>query len=439
MNMKKQSKKEEKPKFLIQHRDESILLDTFLSDGKPHFTIYHRKDRNYQVEDENYSIDGISYQPLARNSSYIKSGTLLFPSGHAPYENIEALIGEISEYVYRYCDLSPVFLRIVPYFVLLTYLYEDFYEIPYLRVLWDYGSGKSRFLRVVGNISYSPIVANGGTSLSAIFRMIEMTKWTLILDEADFQFSDTTNEIIKLLNNGFAKGSPIMRADGDNFEPRAYDVYCPKIIWWRMEFRDKATESRCIKEVMRRTNRKDIPLNLTKQFENEALTLRNKLYQFRYDYQGKIAIQEERIEWLEWRLNQILNPILSIIKSVGNKEDYENIIEHFQSQQKEMREERKFSLEGMIFAIIQEKEVSNKQSMIFYSQLLQELREQDPTSSMNPRKLGSLLKQHEIKTIRRNDGFVIPIHENRERLDAIYKQYDLSTTLKKEDIDSVFS
>lgn len=438
MNMRKQSKKEEKPKFLIQHRDESILLDTFLSDGKPHFTIYHRKDRNYQTEDESYSIDGISYQPLARNSSYIKSGTLLFPSGHAPYENIEALIGEISEYVYQYCDLSPVFLRIVPYFVLLTYLYEDFYEIPYLRVLWDYGSGKSRFLRVVGNISYSPIVANGGTSLSAIFRMIEMTKWTLILDEADFQFSDTTNDIIKLLNNGFAKGNPIMRADGDNFEPRAYDVYCPKIIWWRMEFRDKATESRCIVEVMRRTNRKDIPLNLTKQFEHEALTLRNKLYQFRYDYQGKMAIQEERIEWLEWRLNQILNPILSIIKSVGKEEDYKNIVSYFLSRQKEIREERKFSLEGMIFAIIQEKESKNFGN-IYYSHILGDLKEMDSSSQMNPRKLGSLLKQHEIKTIRRNDGFVIPIHENRERLDAIYKQYDLSTTLKKEDIDSVFS
>ena len=438
MNMKKQSKKEEKPKFLIQHRDENILLDTFLSDGKPHFTIYHRKDRSYQTEDENYSIDGISYQPLTRNSSYIKSGTLLFPSGHATYENIEALIGEISEYVYRYCDLSPVFLRIVPYFVLLTYLYEDFYEIPYLRVLWDYGSGKSRFLRVVGNISYNPIVANGGTSLSAIFRMLEMTKWTLILDEADFQFSDTTNEIIKLLNNGFAKGNPIMRADGDNFEPRAYDVYCPKIIWWRMEFRDKATESRCIVEVMRRTNRKDIPLNLTKGFENEALLLRNKLYQFRYDYQGKIAIKEERIEWLEWRLNQILNPILSIVKSVGKEEDYKNIVSYFLSRQKEIREERKFSLEGMIFAIIQEKE-SKSFSNIYYSHILADLKEMDSGSQMNPRKLGSLLKQHEIRTTRRNDWFVIPIHENRERLDAIYKQYDLSTTLKKEDIDFVFS
>jgi hypothetical protein len=83
-----------------------------------------------------------------------------------------------------------------------------------------------------------------------------------------------------------------------------------------MEFRDKATESRCIVEVMRRTARKDIPLNLSGDFDRESDALRNKLYRFRYDYHGKIPIQEERIDGLEGRLNQILNPILSIIRSV---------------------------------------------------------------------------------------------------------------------------
>ena len=439
MNMKKPSpKKEKKPPTMIRHRDRDIILDTFVMDGKPWYYIYHRKDGMMQYEDESYSLHWVDYMPLEPQSTYIKNQCLIFPSDLAPYENIEALLGEISQYVYRYCDVTPVFGRIVPYFVLLTYLYEDFYEIPYLRVIWDYGSGKSRFLRVVWNICYNPIIANGGTSLSSLFRMIEISKWTLVLDEADFQFSDTTNEIIKLLNNGFAKGNPILRADGDNFEPRAYDVYCPKIIGGRFEFRDKATESRCINEVMKRTQRTDIPLNLTETFDRESESLRNKLYQFRYDYQGKIAIQEERIAWLEWRLNQILNPILSIIKSIGKKEDYENIIAYFQWRQKEIREERKFSIEGMIFAIIQEKESKNFPN-VYYSHILADLKEMDASSQMNPRKLWSLLKQHEIKTLRRNDGFVIPIRENRLELDRIYKQYDLQSSLKTEEVDLVFS
>ncbi len=86
-----------------------------------------------------------------------------------------------------------------------------------------------------------------------------------------------------------------MRADGENFEPRAYDVYCPKIIGGRMEFRDKATESRCISEIMKRSTRDDIPMNLGKEFESESETLRNKLYKFRFNYFDQIPLIEKRI------------------------------------------------------------------------------------------------------------------------------------------------
>lgn len=430
-------KKADKPKVLINFRENTILLDTFVNEWIPGFYIYHKKDGSLQYTDE-YISPSSTYVPLSGDSSYIKSGSLIFPSDLIPYGTVEVLLEEIRVYLYKYCDVSPVFSRILPYYVLMTYIYENFYEIPYLRVIGDYGSGKSRFLRVIGNICYSPIMVNWWASVSAIFRMIEITKWTLILDEADFQYSDTTNEIIKLLNNWFAKWNPILRADGENFEPRAYDVFCPKIIGWRMEFRDKATESRCIVEVMKRTHRKDIPLNLSDEFSNESEILRNKLYKFRYDYQNKIKIQEERIEWLEWRLNQILNPILSIIKSVGKQEDYDNIIAYFRGRQKEMKEDRKFSIEGMIFTIIQEKE-SKKMENIYYSHILLDLKDIDITSNMNPRKLWSLLKQYEIKTIRRNDGFVVPIRENRERLDVVYKTFDLDFKIENRDIDDVLN
>lgn len=327
---------------------------------------------------------------------------------------------EIQTYIHTYCDVSEVFERIAPYYVLLTYIFENFHEIPYLRVLGDYGSGKSRFLRVVGSICYNPIMVNGGASVASIFRMIEKAKGTLVFDEADFSFSDTTNDIIKLLNNGFSQGNPILRADGENFEPRAYDVFCPKIIGGRMEFRDRATESRCIVETMRRTNRKDIPLNLGKDFLEQSQTLRNKLFQFRYHALDRVALQEEHVEGLEGRLNQILNPILSVIHYVGNHHDAESIKAYFRTRQKDIRDDRRFSLEGMVFAIIKEKYELYHEETISYATILEHMKEQDSTNGINPRKLGSLLKQFEIRTQRRNTGYVIGIPENRERLERIY-------------------
>lgn len=414
-------KKTVKAKTLIQYREKDMLLDTFVSGWIPAYQLYNKIDKSVWYREE-YQIGDNLYRPLTPESSYIQSGSLLFPSATSSYDDIHALIDQIRSYVYKYCDISPLFASIVPYYVLMTYIYDTFYEIPYLRVIGDYGSWKSRFLRVVGSICYSPIIVNGGASVASIFRMIEMAKWTLVLDEADFQFSDTTNEIIKLLNNGFAKWNPILRADGENFEPKAYDVFCPKIIGGRMEFRDKATESRCIVEVMRRTNRQDIPMNLSEEFAQESKDLMNKLYQFRYDFHGKIPIQEERIAWLEWRLNQILNPILSIIKSIGNEKDYKDIIEYFLDRQKEIKEDRKFSIEGMIFALIQDS-TSKGINPLPYSHILVGLKEEDTSSNMNPRKLGSLLKQYDIRTIRRSNGFAIPTDINREKLEAIYKSF----------------
>jgi hypothetical protein len=37
-------------------------------------------------------------------------------------------------------------------------------------------------------------------------------------------------------------------------------VFCPKIIGGRMEFRDKATESRCLTNIMKRSTRENIPI-----------------------------------------------------------------------------------------------------------------------------------------------------------------------------------
>lgn len=48
-------------------------------------------------------------------------------------------------------------------------------------------------------------MANGGISVSALFRVLNTIEGTLVFDEADIRQSDTTNDMIKILNNGFQK------------------------------------------------------------------------------------------------------------------------------------------------------------------------------------------------------------------------------------------
>src|SRR5207244_5816333 len=102
-----------------------------------------------------------------------------------------------------------------------------------LRERGDYGSGKTRFLLVVGALCYKPIFASGASTTSPLFRIMDAFRGTLILDESDFRLSDERAEIVKILNCGNARGFPVLRTEvnrAKEFDPRAYTVFGPKIV-----------------------------------------------------------------------------------------------------------------------------------------------------------------------------------------------------------------
>jgi CheY-like chemotaxis protein len=70
--------------------------------------------------------------------------------------------------------------------VLFSWIYDDFNELPYLRVIGDAGSGKTRFLLTVGSLCYKPIFASGASTVSPLFRALDIFRGTLLIDEGDF-------------------------------------------------------------------------------------------------------------------------------------------------------------------------------------------------------------------------------------------------------------
>jgi hypothetical protein len=118
------------------------------------------------------------------------------------------LLIEVEGFIFKYVDLESSFRTFAACYVLLSWLYDRFYSIPYLRLLGDFGTGKSRALDVIGGICYRPINVSGATSAAGIFRVIDRWKGTLILDESDFRYSDETVDIIRILNQGFEKTEP---------------------------------------------------------------------------------------------------------------------------------------------------------------------------------------------------------------------------------------
>jgi len=264
--------------------------------------------------------------PIAPSNNLIKHRALLLPEKAEPFGTVEELAAAIEAYLYRYVDLSADFQRIAAYYVLLTWVYDAFNELPYLRLRGDFGSGKTRALTVIGSICFRPFFASGASTVSPIFHTLDTFQGTLILDEADFRFTDEKSELVKIFNNGNVRGFPVLRTaitTKREFDPRAFTVFGPKVVAMRDAFEDQALESRFLTEEMgQRSLRRDIPINLPEEQKEEALRLRNKLLTYRFETHRRAQIRAELVDRaLSPRLNQILVPLLSIIDDTALQAD----------------------------------------------------------------------------------------------------------------------
>src|SRR5207249_1905287 len=269
------------------------------------------KDGNYEYRNSFITDSGQKLVPYSANNNLIQNDVVLLPSEPGEYGSEEELVREVQTFIHRYVDVSPLFEKIASYYVLLSWVYDAFNELPYLRFRGDYGSGKTRALITVGSLCYKPIFASGASTVSPLFRILDSFRGTLIIDEGDFRFSDERAEIIKILNNGNATGFPVLRSEPSDrkgeFNPRAYAVFGPKLVATRGFFQDRALESRCLTEEMGQTRlREDIPINMPANHKEEALALRNKLLMFRFRNARRCGVAEVEVDrTIEPRLNQV--------------------------------------------------------------------------------------------------------------------------------------
>jgi hypothetical protein len=279
-----------------------------------------------------------------------------FASSAVPYDSQSTLFKQVKEFIHRYLELPADFEDIATLYVLLTWVYEFAPSVPYLRVIGDWGTGKTRFLQVVGAVCFRPIFASGATTPAPIFRILEEFRGTLVLDEADFKDSSGWVEMVKLLNNGYRPGMPVLRADKENGKwfPRSYQVFGPKLIATRYPFRDEALESRCLTAEMMPLTRSDIPRVLPPSFDSETKDLRAKLLTFRLAnllrLKGKTFGNDLVEPNLQPRLQEILIPLKAMLN--GDESMAEAIADFVRRLQENLFTRRRESNAGKVLAAI---------------------------------------------------------------------------------------
>lgn len=228
----------------------------------------------------------------------------------------------IIEHMKTYLDALDSDIELFVYFALFTWYYKKGSTVPYLRFIGDLGTGKSRFMSVVGDLCFYTVTATGSSSIAGLIRINEDWHGTMRVDAADLE-GDESNKTITFFNTGFQDDKPFIKANTNQNNSRKVDIYdpfCPKLIAMRKPFRDMATESRCLSYSMQPMSRKGeekIDINLAQKYRQEANKLRALIARFVMKNWHLVTedncIQYKHLD-LEPRLKQLAYPLSIILQ-----------------------------------------------------------------------------------------------------------------------------
>jgi hypothetical protein len=369
--------------------------------------------------------------PYSPNNNLIKNEVVLLPSEPLLYGSGDRLVLDVQRFIHRHVDLGPTFEKVATFYVILTWLYDAFNELPYLRLRGDYGSGKTRALLTIGSICYKGFFASGASTVSPIFHTLDAFRGTLIFDEADFRFSDEKAEIVKILNNGNVRGLPVLRTMMNRqreFNPQAFHVFGPKIVATRGSYEDRGLESRFLTEEMgSRLLRSDIPINLPDSFKNEARELRNKLLLYRFHCRFEVKLDKSLVDpELEPRLNQILLPLLSVVSDTTLRSDLRSMAREAQLS---LVADRGLLVEAQVLEIVAELMASSRHPVVPVADIAISLIKRYGAEYSRPitnRWIGSILRKRlNVRTYKSHGVYVVPIKE-RFKIELLCRKYGVN-------------
>lgn len=405
-------------------RDETLVELVYDADTRKTALVVSRFDGLWNIEQEVRVETGETLVPYAPSNNLIANGCVLLPSKPVVSGVKSELLANIRSFLHKYVDFSPLFEQIAAHYVLLTWVYDAFNEVPYLRLRGDYGAGKTRALMVLGALCYRAFFASGASTVSPVFHVLDSFGGTLMFDEADLPSSDAKADMVKIFNNGTVRGVPVLRTVMNRhkeFNPQAFQVFGPKIIAMRGFFDDKALESRFLTEEMAtRPLRADIPVSLPATMAAEALELRNRLLHFRLCHRFRInADPTVLIPGVEPRLNQKALALLSLVDEADVRDAIQSALIE---ENENLISDRRESSEGAVLTAVVEAFSATKTGHVSVRNIADRfnaVHRAEYGVSVSNRWIGHVLRRGlRLKTQKSNGIYVVPVSE-RPKIEAI--------------------
>ncbi len=410
---------------------------------------------------EQYNADkGVEYTPIPVSNDLLNKSFVRVASAITAYNGGDyGLFQEIHDYIAKYMKLPADFLTVSTVYVMLSWLHDSFNTLPYLRVVGTYGTGKSRFLQIMASLCHKSMLAGGSITSAGVFRTTDIVQGTLVFDEADFKASEMWSEIIKILNSGHTKGTPVIRmesnkADG-SFKTKTFNVYGPKVLASRERFSDQALESRCLTAQLLPLKNLDKPIHLDQEFETKGEELRNKLLAFRFYNFHKIKTDENTLEGLSFpRLKQSALALTSVASILGH-DVLKTVLRFLQEYENDLsinqRNDIKADILECIFELVKidhislvegqrsrhgiyMQEICDKFTTKYYSEYT-DIPDRSSgngvisyrSGAVSARKIGTYIDKLGIRKAHDSKGFYIPIPQELKTIEALANRYGLET------------
>ena len=142
------------------------------------------------------------------------------------------LADEIKNTIRRFVILEDTQATAVTVWTFLTYTFDNFRILPLLTITSPTKRcGKTRLLEVLSGIVKNGLISSNLTP-SAVFRLIEKEKPTLLMDEQDTY--GKSEEFRGIINSGHTRNASFVirseKSKGEQFETRRFSTWAPKVI-----------------------------------------------------------------------------------------------------------------------------------------------------------------------------------------------------------------
>ncbi len=295
-------------------------------------------------------------------------------------------------------------------YVILTYLYEIFDQIPYLQIFGRKGSGKSRLGDLFEQLCFNPLNSSE-ISDASLYRAIgqESEGMTMIIDEAD-DLSGSTHRgcLLKVLKSGYRRNGTVIRSRlGGGIE--RFSTFCPKVIINERGIQNPALDSRTITIHMIKSGH-----TLEKfQFsivEKEFKEVRNLIRQFSQDYRDLVSDRYasfESIDGISGRDKEVWESIIVIadlfadlLNTPSSKEGMRALAKKLivQKRRKELIENREDQILEGTRAYVEQGDAHHLDGLDFYigEDLCSFIRERWNIGSLSLEAVSRVLHRYEI-------------------------------------------